>query len=84
MSVHTDGDADAISAKLEYAKEINLAVQQATAMARQIMRLEADLEFARKQRVEATSVADRSMRERDEYRRRAEAAEAKLKARGGR
>jgi hypothetical protein len=63
MSVHTDGDADAISAKLEYAKEINLAVQQATAMARQIMRLE---------------------RERDEYKRRAQTAEAKLKARGGR
>jgi hypothetical protein len=40
MSVHTEAEADAISAKLEYAKEINLAVQQATAMARQIMRLE--------------------------------------------
>jgi uncharacterized coiled-coil DUF342 family protein len=63
MTVHTDSDADAAAERLEYAKEINLAVQQATAMARQIMRLE---------------------RERDEYRRRAEAAEAKLKARGAR
>jgi serine protease inhibitor ecotin len=40
MTVHTEAEADAVASTLEHAKEINLAVQQATAMARQIMRLE--------------------------------------------